>query len=187
MPKVRLLAGALLGIGLLSLPLDAASAAFPSSSGLITFASKRDGNWEIYTANPDGTGQINITNVRGVDAHPAWSPDGTTIVFASVRSAPNEIYTMNPDGSEVERVTVNDKLDSEPVWSPDASMIAFRATSTYFGWRRMGPGSCPSRAIATPTPSRRGPLTGRRSPSCPNATATRRSTRWRRTAPTYFA
>ena len=33
--------------------------------------------------NADGTGQTNLTNNRGSDDSPAWSPDGTRIAFAS--------------------------------------------------------------------------------------------------------
>jgi len=40
----------------------------------IAFASARDGNWEIYVMNADGSGQTRLTNNPAEDAMPAWSP-----------------------------------------------------------------------------------------------------------------
>ena len=42
----------------------------------IAFASKRDGNWEIYVMNADGSGQQRLTRNAASDFAPAWSPDG---------------------------------------------------------------------------------------------------------------
>ncbi len=60
-------------------------AAFPGLNGKIAFETGRDGNSEIYSMNPDGSGQTNLTNNSTVDVNPAWSPDGTKIAFASER------------------------------------------------------------------------------------------------------
>lgn len=46
----------------------------PSSVGRIAFESDRDGNYEIYVMNADGTGQTRLTNNVALDAVPAWSP-----------------------------------------------------------------------------------------------------------------
>jgi len=40
----------------------------------IAFASNRDGNWEIYVMNADGTGQTRLTNSPGADYYPCWGP-----------------------------------------------------------------------------------------------------------------
>jgi Tol biopolymer transport system component len=101
---------------------------FPGANGMIAIGSKREGNMEVFVMNPDGSGQTNLTNLTGVDAHPAWSPDGTRIAFASTREHRNEIFVMNADGTGITQLTVNGTLDSEPAWSPDATRIAFRST-----------------------------------------------------------
>jgi hypothetical protein len=50
--------------------------------GKIAFASNRDGNWEIYVTNPDGSGQKNLTNQSGWDIYPRWTPDGKILFFS---------------------------------------------------------------------------------------------------------
>ncbi len=76
-------------------------------NGKIAFHSNRDGNWEIYTMNPDGSDQNRLTNNNYDDEGPAWSPDGSKIVFTSNRDGNDEIYVMNPDGSGQTRITNN--------------------------------------------------------------------------------
>ena len=44
-----------------ALPSQAAFATFPGENGKIVFFSNRDGNEEIYTMNPDGSGQMRLT------------------------------------------------------------------------------------------------------------------------------
>lgn len=93
--------------------------------GRIAFVSARDGNSEIYTMNPDGSGLVNLTNNPASDDTPAWSPDGTKIAFVSFRDGNWEIYVMNADGSGLVNVTNNPTSDYRPVWSPDGAKIAF--------------------------------------------------------------
>ncbi|TMI56052.1 hypothetical protein E6H18_08185, partial [Candidatus Bathyarchaeota archaeon] len=98
------------------------------SNGKIAFVSDRDGNNEIYTMNPDGTGVTRLTFdtvVSHNDLSPAWSPDGTKIAFASDRDGNYEIYTMNADGSGPTRLTISVRSDLNPAWSPDGTKIAF--------------------------------------------------------------
>ena len=53
------------------------------SSEKIVFSSNRDGNWEIYIMNPDGTRQERLTYDRAVDWEPVISPAGDRILFNS--------------------------------------------------------------------------------------------------------
>ncbi len=95
--------------------------------GSIAFQSARDGNFEIYVMNADGSGVVRLTDNDFGDEQPAWSPDGQRIAFRSVRDGNPEIYVMNADGSGVVRLTDNDFGDWEPAWSPDGRRIAFRS------------------------------------------------------------
>ena len=46
----------------------------PSSVQKIAFASKRNGDYEIYVMNNDGSNQTRLTNNPVMDTDPAWSP-----------------------------------------------------------------------------------------------------------------
>ena len=73
----------------------------------IAFTSFRDGNAEVYTMNPDGSGQTRLTTNKAYDGSPTWSPDGNWIAFMSDRDGNDEIYLMNADGSGQTRLTNN--------------------------------------------------------------------------------
>jgi hypothetical protein len=87
----------------------------------IAFSSNRDGNFEIYVMNADGSGQVRLTVDPLYDIEPAWSPDGATIVFARE----GHIWRMGADGSSPAQLTTGPLTDSEPAWSPSGAYIAF--------------------------------------------------------------
>ena len=98
---------------------------------LIMFTRLAEGDYNIYTIKPDGTGLKRITNSQGNDAHQAWSPDGEQIVLASSRmgfkdegvytDAPQpygELFLMRFDGTDVRQLTDNQWEDGTPAWQP---------------------------------------------------------------------
>jgi TolB protein len=95
----------------------------------IAFTSYRDGNFDIYVMNADGSGQTNISNNPADDFGPDWSPDSTKIVFASNRYVitHHDIYVMNADGSGQTMLTNSSKDETWPSWSPDGTKIAFES------------------------------------------------------------
>jgi parallel beta-helix repeat protein len=98
----------------------------PAGPGKIVFQSMRDGNWEIYLMNPDGTGQTNLTNNAATDVEPSLSPDGEKVAFSSFRNKEFEIYVINVDGTGLTQLTnVPGALDTQPKFSPDGSKIVF--------------------------------------------------------------
>jgi len=106
-----------------------------SNDGKIVFTSSRDGDFEIFVMDADGTGLQQLTyNVAG-EFDPSWSPDGSKIVFTSNRRGRSEIFVMDADGTGVQQLTYNEYLqnleyvqtyvDGSPSWSPDGSKIVF--------------------------------------------------------------
>jgi tetratricopeptide (TPR) repeat protein/pSer/pThr/pTyr-binding forkhead associated (FHA) protein len=75
---------------------DTAPAAYGSR---IAFMSNRDGNWELYIMNDDGSGVRRLTNNAANDGLPTWSPDGRTIAFVSDQGGPWAVWAISPDGS----------------------------------------------------------------------------------------
>ena len=105
-----------------------------------------DAAMDIFSANADGTGLVNLTKSPGYDAEGAFSPDGKKIVFCSLRGAfplanlsaekrarydkdPawfGDIYIMDADGSNVRRLTDAPGYDGGPFFSPDGERILWR-------------------------------------------------------------
>jgi hypothetical protein len=93
----------------------------------IVFTSTRDGNYEIYVMNADGSEQTRLTRNPADDGFAAWSPDGKRMAFRSNRDGNYEIYVMNADGSDQARLTRNPAEDGSAAWSPDGKKIAFQS------------------------------------------------------------
>ena len=107
-----------------------------SSRNLIGFIRKMGNDFEVMTVTPDGKNLKQLTDVRGNEAHLAWSPDGERLAFTSSRMgfkdealytiAPQpygEIFVMRYDGSEVEQLTDDQWEEGAPAWQvvPQAS------------------------------------------------------------------
>lgn len=84
----------------------------------IAFVSDRDGNSEIYAADPDGTNLARLTNTPAQERQPSWSPDGTKLVA----SRDGMLVTISSDGSGTSSLGVP---GYNPSWSPDGRTIAF--------------------------------------------------------------
>ena len=64
----------------------------------IAFTSERDGNFEIYIMNADGSAQTRLTADPATDWAPTWQPSDR-ISFASDRMGTDDVWSMRPDGS----------------------------------------------------------------------------------------
>lgn len=91
----------------------------------IAFGSNRDGDYEIYTIESDGTDLTKITDNEYTDAYPTWSPNGNRIAFTSDRSGSGNIHIKDLETGEVVQATDINSSASFPRWSPDGSRITF--------------------------------------------------------------
>ncbi len=88
-------------------------------------------DFQIFTIKPDGSGEKQLTHVRGNHAHLAWLPDGEHLLFTSsmkgfkdeapYTGAPQpygEIFLMRADGTDLETAapTINGKKGGRPGW-----------------------------------------------------------------------
>ncbi|MBI1879833.1 MAG: PD40 domain-containing protein [Chloroflexi bacterium] len=78
---------------------DTAPALAPDGQ-TIAFMSRRDGNWEIYTVNADGSHLTCLTDDLAMDGLPTWSPDGRAIAFVSNTGGEWAIWAITPNGRE---------------------------------------------------------------------------------------
>ncbi len=105
----------------------------------IAFVSLRDtltgkaglGKGSIYIMDFDpwtgagGGNATRLTDEKGADGWPTWSPDGQRIAFHSDRSGNWDIWSIKIDGSGLTRLTEHPAADRHPAWSPDGKKLAF--------------------------------------------------------------
>ncbi len=98
-----------------------------------------DGNFDIYTIRPDGTGLHRCTDHPSGDGHAVWTADGRIMWSGSQHGFRDEaalyeqtfqqygqIYIMNADGSRKRMVTDSKWEDSMPLYLPNAVLNAPR-------------------------------------------------------------
>jgi len=91
----------------------------------IAFVSNRDGNYEIYLMNADGSHPTRLTTQAGRDDLPAWSPDGSQLAFVSDRSGSEEIHLLNVSRGDLVQLTHLGGSIGQIAWSPEGDRIAF--------------------------------------------------------------
>jgi len=91
----------------------------------IVFASDRDGDYELYIADADGSNIEQITdNTYGDDAA-SWSPDGNKIVFRSRPDDDFDLYTINADGTGLTQLTSAPQNVGGARWSHNGEKLVF--------------------------------------------------------------
>ncbi len=90
--------------------------------GKIIFTSDRDGDYEIYIMNADGSEPENLTNNTVDDYILLTTPisnDGQKIAFQSDIEKSSDVYVMNIDGSEV----INSMENPDVYWDNFAYLV----------------------------------------------------------------
>jgi Tol biopolymer transport system component len=83
-------------------------------------------SWDIFAAQADGSGKVQLTHTDALEQLPVWSPDGKQILFTRGSVMNNiDLYVMNEDGSGERRLTEHAERDQQATWSPDGNQIAF--------------------------------------------------------------
>ena len=64
----------------------------------IAFTSNRNGNYDIYVMNSDGSNVRQITRNKERDDYPAWHPNGKQILYVSERNGMYDLYLVSVPG-----------------------------------------------------------------------------------------
>ena len=86
-----------------------------------------DGNTDIYSVMPDGSGERRLTSAKSFDACAAYSPYGSQIAFCSDRTGKYQVWLMKQDGSGQHQLTQGPYDALFPRYSPDGKRIAYEA------------------------------------------------------------
>jgi Tol biopolymer transport system component len=99
----------------------------PSPDGnTLLFCSNRDGIYQIYQSNIDGSNIHRFTSNTFEEWGPKYSPDGSRVVFFSgPTGSSSEIFIINDDGTNQVQLTNNTRYDGNPSFSPDNDKIIF--------------------------------------------------------------
>ena len=82
---------------------------------------------DIWTANEDGSTPLRLTDHRGHDMYPRFSPDGKWIAFSSNRYGNNDVFVIPAAGGAPRRLTFHTGSDEVVGWSRDSQRVLFRA------------------------------------------------------------
>ncbi len=84
-------------------------------------------DYDIVTADADGSNIKQLTATKGYDAEATVSPDGKKIIFTSMRDGDLDLYSMDKNGKNVKRLTEELGYDGGAFFSPDSKQIVYRS------------------------------------------------------------
>ncbi|MFN8671889.1 MAG: hypothetical protein U0457_07385 [Candidatus Sericytochromatia bacterium] len=106
------------------------------SSNKIFFMSNRDGFWEIYSMNKDGSEQLKVTQENMKNAYTfSISPDGKKIAYISDKTGSHDLWILDLETKQTTQLTDTPKIDEgSPSWSPDNRSILFHSLNEATGF-----------------------------------------------------
>lgn len=99
----------------------------PDGNRIAFEALSPNGNTDIWTVHPDGTGLVQLTHGLN-NLQPAWSPDGRRIAYASNAGGTSDIWIMDADGQNMQRLTSLPGQEDHPSFSPFGDQVVFSET-----------------------------------------------------------
>ena len=115
-------------------------------SNQITFLTARSGVTNVWSMNPDGTGQHQLSAELEPVVDYAVAPDGSSLVVGNGET----LVFLRADGSERQVLTDEEHLEFDPTYAPNGQVIAFGRADATTGaglglWRWEVGGGAPER------------------------------------------
>ncbi len=104
----------------------------PEAPPRIAFMSDREGNFDIFVMDLDGSNLVNLTNNPAQDGLPAWSGSAGALAFLSDRVL-GQLAFYQLDGLGGEPVVMNTNpppTAGQAFWSPNGQYVAFQGGDT---------------------------------------------------------
>lgn len=98
-----------------------------SDDNQILFYSDRNGNWDIFGVNSDGTGLRQVTSSSFNEREPKWHPRDNSFAFSSDSLGISRLFLRDFDSGKITMLTHSPGDHTSPSWSPDGSYLAYLA------------------------------------------------------------
>ena len=97
----------------------------------IYFVSDRTGHKEIWSMDPDGSNQKQITSFKSISIMPAVSPDGAKIAFTSFARGNPAIFILSTEtGRRLSFYNQVASLNATPDFTPDGTQILYASSAS---------------------------------------------------------
>ena len=101
----------------------------------IYFVSGRSGHKEVWSMDPDGSNQHQITKFNSITIQPTASPDGTKIAFTSFAHGNPGIFIFTAEGRMLPFYNQRASMNATPDFTPDGKQILYSSTAS--GWAQI--------------------------------------------------
>ena len=106
-------------------PGNALRPAWSPDNRLIAFESNRDGTFQIYVMNADGSHQRAVTAGANENRRPVWTPDSQSILYDSSDGIRQDIWIVHLASGARKQLTRVEGLADYATLSPDGKHIVF--------------------------------------------------------------
>lgn len=97
----------------------------PDGNRIAYVSFEKEGRPAIYIRDLTTGRKEQITNFKGLNGAPSWSPDGRYMAMVLSRDGNPEIYVMDLNTRRLRRITRHYAIDTEPSWTADGDALVF--------------------------------------------------------------